>query len=66
MPTAEKVSVTIEAEETEAIRQRLKTSLEDPRPDLDEAAVRVRLDRLHADTLAAHVAARQSQDRRGK
>lgn len=36
-----------------AIRARIRRSLDDPRPDLDDEAVSERLDALHARTLAA-------------
>lgn len=41
------------AERLAAIRQRIRTSIEDPRPDLDEDEVRARLAKLHADSIAA-------------
>ncbi len=41
-------------ERIEAIRQRIKTSIEDPRPSLTGEQVRARLKRLHANTVKDH------------
>lgn len=41
-------------ERLEAIRIRVRTSVEDPRPALDAADVERRLQALHADTVKAH------------
>ncbi len=42
------------AERLEAIRQRVKTSMDDPRPSLGEGDVQKRLQDLHADTVKGH------------
>ena len=41
-------------ERLEAIRNRVRTSVEDPRPALDAAEVERRLQAFHADTVKAH------------
>jgi antitoxin ParD1/3/4 len=43
-----------DAERLDAIRARVRRSLDDPRPDLDEDEVEARLAKLHADTVKAH------------
>jgi antitoxin ParD1/3/4 len=43
-----------DAERLEAIRARVRRSLDDPRPDLDEDEVDARLAKLHAETVKAH------------
>lgn len=43
-----------DAERLATIRSRIRRSLDDPRPDLDEETVERRLTNLHADTVKAH------------
>jgi antitoxin ParD1/3/4 len=42
------------AERLEAIRQRVRSSIDDPRPSLGEGEVQKRLQALHADTVKGH------------
>lgn len=42
------------AERLEAIRQRVKTSIEDPRPSIGEAEVHKRLQALHVEAVKGH------------
>jgi len=42
------------AERLVAIRARIRRSIDDPRPSLDEDEVEARLAKLHADTVKAH------------
>lgn len=42
------------AERLDAIRQRVKSSVDDPRPSVSEAEVQKRLQALHADTVTGH------------
>jgi antitoxin ParD1/3/4 len=42
------------AERLEAIRQRVKPSVDDPRPSVSEAEVQKRLQALHADIVTGH------------
>lgn len=43
-----------DAERLDAIRARIRRSLDDPRPALTIEEVRVRIDALHAETVKAH------------
>ena len=42
------------AERLDAIRQRIKTSVNDPRPAIGEAELQKRLQALHSDTVQRH------------
>lgn len=43
-----------DAEHLDAIRARIRRSLDDPRPDLSSEEVRTRINSLHAETVKAH------------
>ncbi len=54
MQNAEKISITMTPEMMQVIRERVKASVDDPRPSVGASEVKKRLQALHADTVKGH------------
>ena len=54
MQNAESSRLIMTPEMLEAVRRRVRTSIEDPRPSLNASEVERRLHALHTDTVTAH------------